>query len=128
MRQLAALATVVLATVALASAVTACGHSAAAPAGSGVTDVSCTNYALHGNGRYHDEVSVRVQIDNATARRVRYAIHVEMSASHSGPATERATEVTISGSVPPRTSGELGHKVLTSGPVRQCRVTRVGRS
>jgi hypothetical protein len=121
-------AALLVAVAALAGTVTACGHSAGAPARSGVAGVSCTNYALHGNGRYHDEVSVSVQVDNSTARRARYAIRVELSASHPRPAGAPATEITIDGSVASRASGELGHKVLTAGPVRQCRVTRVSRS
>jgi hypothetical protein len=119
---------VLLATVALAGTVTACGHSAAAPTSSGVAGVSCTNYALHGNGRYHDEVSVSVQANNSTARSARFAVEVQLSVSHPSPADVTATEVTVHGSVASRSSVELGRKVLTSGPVKRCRVTRVSRS
>jgi hypothetical protein len=119
---------ILLVTVALAATVAACGHSAAAPTSSGIAGVTCTSYALHGNGRYHDEVSVSVQASNSTARSARFAVAVQLSVSHPSAADVTATEVTVRGSVASRSSGKLGRKVLTSGPVRQCRVTRVSRS
>jgi hypothetical protein len=118
---------VLLVTVVLAGTVTACGHSAATPTSTGVAGVSCTSYALHGNGRYHDEVSVSVQASNATARSARFAVDVQLSVSRPSRADVTATDVTIHGSVASRSSGELGRKVLTSGTVKQCRVTRVSR-
>jgi len=118
-----------LAAVTLAGAMSACGPSTpAAPASGGVAGVSCTSYALHANGTYHDEVSVRVKVNNSTSRTARYAINVEMSASHPRPGDVTSTEVTIDGSVAAHTSVELGHKVLTSDPVKQCRITKVSRS
>jgi hypothetical protein len=117
-----------LVAVTLAGAVSACGQSGpAAPTFTGASRVSCTNYAIHASGRYHDEVSVRVQASNATARTALFAVDVAMTVSRPGRA-DAATTVTVGGPVPSRSSLELGHKVLTVGPVSHCRVTRVSRS
>ena len=117
-----------LVAVTLAGAVSACGQSAAGPAFTGASGVSCTSYSIHASGRYHDEVSVRIQASNATARRVLFAVDVAMTVSQPGRTPAHTAHVTIDGPVPSRSSLELGHKVLTAGPVSHCRVTRVSRS
>lgn len=117
-----------LAAVTLAGALGACGDSTSAAGSSRVLGVSCTSYALHANGKYHDEVSVLVKVSNSTTRTVRYAIDVEMSVSHPNAKDAPARKMTIDGSVASHTSAELGHKVLMPDPVKQCRVTRVKRS
>jgi hypothetical protein len=115
--------------VVLAGAVSGCGHSGSAAAGkSGVSGVSCTSYALAASGKYRDEVSVKVQVSNTATRAARYAIDVEVESSSPKAASDPSAQVTVSGSVAPRSSAELGHKVLTSGPVKRCRVTQVTRS
>jgi hypothetical protein len=113
--------------VTLAGAMSACGGSSG-PAPAGAPAVSCTNYAIHAHGKYDNEVSVRVKVRNSTARAAQYAINVEMSASHPRHADAHLTEVTINGSAASGTSVELGHKMLTSDPVKRCRITKVSRS
>jgi hypothetical protein len=117
-----------LVAVILAGAVGACGQSASGPTFTGASGVSCTNYAIHASGRYHDEVSVRVKASNATARTALFAVDVAMTVSRPGRTAAPTAHVTIDGPVPSRSSLELGHKVLTVGPVSHCRVTRVSRS
>jgi hypothetical protein len=113
-----------LVAVALAGALSACGGSASAlPAGS----VSCTNYALHGAGKYHNEVSVRVEVSNSTAHPARYAVDVALTAGRGAPADAASAHVTIRGSVASHASAELGRKVLTAGPDQRCRVIRITR-
>lgn len=117
-----------LAAVALAGALSACGSSHSAQSGPGL---SCSNYPLHGTGAYHNEASIRVEVSNSTAHPARYAIDVDLTASHDGPGDASSTHVTIYGSVAPHASGELGRKVLTADPIRRCRIirmTRQGRS
>ena len=114
--------------VTLAGAVGGCGQSAAGPTFTGASGVSCTNYAIQASGRYHDEVSVRVEASNATARTAQFAVDVTMTVSQPGRAAAPTKHVTLGGPVPSRSSLELGHKVLTVGPVSHCRVTRVSRS
>jgi hypothetical protein len=114
-----------LAAVVLAGGVSACSHSTAATSASGV---SCTNYAIHASGRYHDEVWVRVTISNPTTKPARYAIDVDLSVRKSQPGPAPAMHVTINGLVAANTSAALGRKVLATDVVQRCRVTRLSRS
>jgi hypothetical protein len=113
-----------LAALTLAGALSSCGGSDTAQSAPGL---SCTNYALHGTGKYHDEVSVSVKVSNSTTHLARYAIDVALTASHDGPGDAPSTHVTIHGSVASHASTELSRKVLTAGPVQRCRVTRTTR-
>ena len=109
----------------LSGGVSACSDSTATTKTSGV---SCTNYAIHASGRYHDEVWVRVDVSNATTQPRHYAVEVALSVRSSQPGATAATHVTVSGLVAANTSTELGRKVLTTDVVQRCRVTRLSRS
>ena len=109
----------------LAGGVSACSDSPATTKASGV---SCTNYAIHASGEYHDEVWVRVDVSNATTQPRHYAVEVALSVRSSQPESAAATNVTVSGLVAANTSTELGRKVLTTDVVQRCRVTRLSRS
>jgi hypothetical protein len=109
-----------LAAVTLAGALSSCGSSDSAQSAPGL---SCTNYALHGAGKYHNELSVRVEVSNSTTQLARYAIGVALTGSGGAP----ATNVTINGSVASHRSAELSRKVLTADTVQRCRVTRTTR-
>jgi hypothetical protein len=113
-----------LAAVTVAGALSSCGGSDSAQSAPGL---SCTNYALHGTGKYHDEVSVSVKVSNSTTHLARYAIDVALTASHDGPGDAPSTHVIIHGSVASHASTELSRKVLTADPVQRCRVTRTTR-
>jgi hypothetical protein len=106
-----------LAAVSVASVLTGCGGSASVQSSPGL---SCSNYSLHGAGKYHNEASIRVEISNSTAAPARYAIDVDLT-----PGGTPSTLVTIHGSLASHASGELSRKVLTAGPIQRCRVTRV---
>ena len=108
--------------VAAASLLSACGSSGPASASQGL---SCTNYALHGTGQYHNEESVRVEVSNSTGHAAMYAVDVTLTGSRDGNASASSTVVTISGAVASHASGLLGRKVLTAGPIQRCRVTRI---
>jgi ABC-type glycerol-3-phosphate transport system substrate-binding protein len=112
----------VLIALAAVSGLSACGSSGPASASSGL---SCSNYALHGTGQYHNEESVRVQVSNSTAHAALYAVDVTLTGSSGGQAKSFSTLVTVSGAVASHQSGLLGRKVLTTGPVQRCRVTRI---
>ena len=70
----------------------------------------------------------RSSVSNATAQPAQFAVDVTMTVSQPGRAAAPTKHVTIDGPVPSGSSLELGHKVLTVGPVSHCRVTRVSRS
>lgn len=107
----------------LAGALSACGSSTSVQASPGV---SCSNFPLNGTGKYHNEESVRVEVSNSTAHSARYAIDVDLTASHDGPGDAPTTMVvTIHGSLASHASGELGRKLLTGDPIQRCRVTRI---
>jgi hypothetical protein len=116
---------VVLVAALLTGGVSACSESPATTKPSGV---SCTNYAIHASGKYHDEVWVRVNVSNATTQPRHYAVEVALSIRSSQPEAPAATHVTVSGLVAANTSAELGRKVLTTDVVQRCRVTRLSRS
>lgn len=111
----------VLAGLAMAGAVSACGGSGSVQAGPGL---NCANYALHGAGRYHNEESVQVTVSNSADHAATYAVGVTLT----GSAQASSTLVTIDGSVPSHSSGQLSRKVLTAGPVQRCQVTRITRA
>src|SRR5260370_42172022 len=76
-----------LVAVTLAGALSACGGSSSVRSSPGVT---CTNYALHGTGRYHNEGSVPGEGSNSTAPPARHAIARELTtSSHGGAAGAR---------------------------------------
>jgi hypothetical protein len=108
----------ILAALAMAGAVSACGGTGSVQAGPGL---NCANYALHGAGRYHNEESVQVTVSNPAGHAAAYAVDVTLT----GSATASSTLVTIDGSVPSHSSGQLSRKVLTAGPVQRCQVTRI---
>jgi hypothetical protein len=109
----------------LAGGMSACSDS---PATTKTSGVSCTNYAIHASGKYHDEVWVRVNVSNATAQPRHYAVEVALSVHNSQQEATAATNVTVSGLVAANTSAELGRKVLTTDVVQRCRITRLSRS
>jgi hypothetical protein len=109
----------------LASVLSACSGSTATTGTSSA--VSCTNYAIHASGRYHEEVWVRVSVSNATTAPRRYAVEVALSVRGSQPGAA-APKVTVNGLVAANSSAELGRKVLTTDTVQRCRVIRLSRS
>jgi hypothetical protein len=103
--------------------VSACGgNSNVAQSAPGL---SCVNYALHGSGKFHNELSVQVKIHNSTTRPARYVVEVDLI---TGNDTESHSQVMILGSVASRTSAELARKVLTTNKVQQCRIAKVSRT
>jgi hypothetical protein len=84
------------------------------------------NYALHGSGRFHNELAVQVKVENSTSRPARYAVDVDLTISP-GAAAGSHSHVTIYGSVASRASAELARKVLTTDKVQRCRLTKVSR-
>ena len=115
-----------LAAVILVSAATACGGGSA-PATS-APSVSCTNYALHGTGKYHDEVAVRVSVSNSASAAGHYVIDVDLTGSDPAGAAAPDTHVTITGLVPAGASAVLSRKVLATSQVQHCQVARLTRS
>ena len=114
-----------LAAAVLTGTVSACGAS---PAATGASGVSCTNYAIHASGKYHDEVWVRVNISNPTTQAAHYAVDVNLSVRKSQPGPAPAMHVTINGLVAANTTAALGRKVLATDVVQRCRVTKLSRS
>jgi hypothetical protein len=114
-----------LVAVTLASALSACGGGSTSVQSS--AGVSCSNYPLHGTGKYRNEETIRVEVNNSTASPARYAIDVDLTAGQGGPAGASATHVTIRGSLASHAVGELGRKVLTEDAIRRCQVTRITR-
>lgn len=114
-----------LAAVIVAGAVIACSgpaSSTSAPA------VSCTNYAIHGSGKYHDEVWVRVSVSNTSSRSVRYVVDVNLTPADPAGTGAPATRVTITGLGAANSPAELSRKVLTVGRVQHCEITRLSQS
>jgi len=114
-----------LVAVTLVGVLSACGGGSTSVQSS--AGVSCSNYPLHGTGKYRNEETIRVDVNNSTAYPARYAIDVDLTAGQDGPAGASATYVTIRGSLASHASGELGRKVLTEGAIQRCRVTRITR-
>jgi hypothetical protein len=108
----------------LMGTVSACGgNSNAAQSAPGL---SCVNYALHGSGKFHNELSVRVKIHNSASQSARYAVAVDLTTSQ-GATAGGDSHVMIYGSVASRASAELARKVLTTDTVQRCRLTKVSR-
>lgn len=115
----------VLVAVSMAGALGACGGGS--NAAQSAPGLSCTNYALQGSGRYHNEVSVRVNVTNSTTHRARFAVRVDLTTSGAPPGSAPSVPVTINGSVASRASAVLARKVLTTDRVQGCRVARIIR-
>ena len=49
--------------------------------GASAPSVSCANYAIHGTGKYHDEVSVQVSVSNSTTAAGNYTVEVDLTAA-----------------------------------------------
>jgi hypothetical protein len=98
------------------SVVTACGGAASTASAS---TVSCTNYAIHGSGKYHDEVWVQVSVSNTSSKSANYVVDVNLTP---------ATRITITGLVTANSSAELSRKVLTVSQVQHCQITRLSQS
>lgn len=114
-----------LAVMVLASAVSACGGSAStAPA----STVSCTNYAIHGSGKYHDEVWVQVSVSNTSSKSANYVVDVNLTGADPQGSGTAAAHVSITGLVTAKSSAELSRKVLTASQVRHCEITRLSQS
>ena len=111
-----------LVAVFLISALSGCGGSASVQSSPGL---SCSNYPLHGAGKYHNEASVRVEVSNSTAAPARYAIDVILTAAANGSAVTPSTLVTIHGSLASHASGQLSRKLLTTDAIQRCRVTHI---
>jgi hypothetical protein len=114
-----------LAAVVLASVVSACGGSASTASAS---TVSCVNYAIHGSGKYHDEVWVQVSVSNTSSKSVNYAVAVNLTAADPDGSGTPATQVTVTGLVAAKSSAELSRKVLTVSQVKHCQITRQSQS
>jgi hypothetical protein len=122
-------ASVVAAAFLLVGAVSACGGDP--NAAQSAPGLSCVNYALHGSGKFHNELSVHVKIHNSASRPVRYVVDVALTSGGAATSGARSAHVTIHGSVASRASADLARKVLTTDKVQRCRVakvTRIGQS
>jgi hypothetical protein len=118
-----------LVAVILVGAATACGGGPASTASAtSASSVSCTNYALHGTGKYHDEVAVRVSVSNTTSAAGHYVIDVDLTGSDPAGAPAPDTHVTITGLIPAGSSAVLSRKVLATSQVQHCQITRLTRS
>ena len=113
-----------LAAAILVSAATACGGGAAS-SGASAASVSCNNYAIHGTGKYHDEVWVQVSVSNAATQPVNYTIGVDLTVADPAGSGTPAMHVAITGLVAAKTSAELSRKVLSTGQVRHCQITHL---
>jgi hypothetical protein len=109
----------------LAGTLSACGGGS--DAAQSAPGLSCVNYALQGSGAYHNEVSVKVNVRNATTHRARYVVRVDLTSSGGQPASGPSGHVTINGSVASHASAVLARKVLTADRVQSCRVSRIIR-
>lgn len=108
-----------------AAMVTSCADSSHV---STTASVTCSSYPIHGSGRFHDEIWVRVQVANRTGQPAHYTVDVELNLLHANPSAVSSTDAIVSGLVAANSSNELGRKVLTTDAVSQCRIVRVDRS
>jgi hypothetical protein len=108
-----------------AAMVTSCADSSHVSATASVT---CNSYPIHGSGRFHDEIWVRVQVANRTGQPAHYTVDVELNLLHADPSAVSSADALVSGLVAANSSAELGRKVLTTDAVSQCRIVRVDRS
>jgi hypothetical protein len=109
-----------LSAAALTGALTACSSSAS---GMSAPSVSCTNFAIHGAGKYHDEVQILVSVSNTTPQPVTDTIDVDLTMAGSAGSGTPAMRVAITGLVAARSSADLSRKVLSVGQVQHCRIT-----
>ena len=112
-----------LAAAILVSAAAACGGVAASS--TSAASVSCSNYAIHGTGKYHDEVWVQVSVSNTAIQPVNYTIGVDLTVADPAGSGTPAMHVAITGLVAAKTSAELSRKVLSTGQVRHCQITHL---
>jgi hypothetical protein len=98
------------------------------PAAVSAPSVRCTNYVIHGSGKFHDEVWVQVSVTNSTSNPTRYAITAELLGPHAGPGAAAALHTTVDGLVAANSSAVLARKVLTVAPVKNCLVTGQAKS
>jgi hypothetical protein len=115
-----------LTAVLLAGAVAACSGPASSSATA--SSVSCANYAIHGTGKYHDEVWVRVSVSNRTPKSVNYSINVNLTAADPAGSAAPAMQVAITGLVAAETSAQLSRKVLSVSQVQHCEITHLTQS
>lgn len=116
-----------LAVLVILGAVTACGGGSAS-SGTSAASVMCTNYAIHGTGKYHDEVWVQVSVSNPTPQPVNYTIDVDMTAADPAGSSAPAMHVAITGLVASKTSAELSRKVLSVSQVQHCQIAHLSPS
>jgi hypothetical protein len=114
-----------LAAAVLGSTMSACGGSASTASAS---TVSCTNYAIHGSGKYHDEVWVQVSVSNTSSKPVNYVVDVNLTAADPKGSGTPTTPITITGMVTANSSTELSRKVLTVSQIQHCEITRLSQS
>jgi hypothetical protein len=114
-----------LAAMVLASVMSACGGSAGTPSAS---TVSCANYAIHGSGKYRDEVWVQVSVSNTSSNAVNYVVDVNLTAADPKGSTTTPAHITVSGLVAAKSSAELSRKVLTVSQVQHCVITGLSQS
>jgi hypothetical protein len=114
-----------LCAAALAGALAACGSPASSPS---APSVSCANYAIHGTGKYHDEVQIRVSVSNTTAQPVTDTVDVDLTMADSAASGTPTLHVSLTGLVAAKSSADLSRKVLSVGKVQHCRITRSSRS
>lgn len=113
-----------LAVAALAAVTSACGGS---PGGSSASTVTCTSYAVHGAGAYHDEVQVQVNVSNGSSAAADYQVDVAMALAGS-TVGGGDLHVPVTGLVPAQTASTLSRKVLTVGKAQHCAISRLTRS
>ena len=113
-----------LAATLLAIAASACSNGS--PGESPASSVTCTSYAVHGTGAYHDEVQVKVSVSNSSSAAADYQADVIMTLG--GPAVGGDMHVPVTGLVPAKASGTLTRKVLTVGTAQHCTISRLTRS
>jgi hypothetical protein len=114
-----------LSAAALAGALTACSSPASSMSG---PSVSCTNYAIHGTGKYHDEVQIRVSVSNTAPQPVTDTVDVDLTTADSAGSGIPAMHVAIAGLVAAKSSADLSRKVLSVSKVQHCQITRTSPS
>jgi hypothetical protein len=115
-----------LVAVILVGAAAACSDPASSSATA--SSVSCTNYAVHGTGKYHDEVWVQVSVSNTTTNPVNYTVNVNLAAADQAGSADPAMQVAITGLVAAKTAAELSRKVLSVSQVNHCQITHLSQS
>lgn len=114
-----------LAAMVLATVMSACGGSASTPSAS---TVSCANYAIHGSGKYRDEVWVQVSVSNSSSIAVNDVVGVNLIPADPKGSTTKSAHITVRGLVAAKSSTELSRKVLTVSQVQHCVITGLSQS